>query len=266
MQEINREDRYNLLLYLIIAFGITWSILFPLIFIYTGLNLYLREIWHSFGAIGPAIASILILYRRTDKNMTDWLKKGLSIIPKSKLILFAFFPLIIFGISIIIEILLGISNIPDVLKENNILDGFDLFILFLPSLSYGFFEELGWRGYLLPKLQKYLNALKSTFILTIIWYLWHLPMFFYRFDLFFALFFMFPLLLSGSIVFTFLFNESKGSLLMVIILHLSYDIVSSKGFSTLAIILVSAFFIMMDIRAIKVFGTESLSQEEKIVI
>lgn len=263
---MRNEHKNNLIIYILIAYGITWAILFPLIFFYSAINFYAREIWHSFGAIGPTLAAILILSRKNEQKHLKWLKKGLINIPQLKLIIFAFIPLIFFGLSLLIEIILGISVLLDVLNENNITNIVSLFFLFLPSISYGFFEEIGWRGYFLPKLQKDYNALKSTVILTIIWYFWHIPMFFYRFDLFFAIFFMFPLILSGSIVFTFLFNQSKGSILMVIILHIGYDIVSSSGLSILAIILISAFFIMMDIRAIKIYGVESLSQEEKIVI
>ncbi len=266
MESITKTDKINLVLYTSIAYGITWSILFLLIFFYSNLDLYLREIWHSFGAIGPTIASLFVLRRMDEEKNLNWLRKGILRVPELKLIVFAFIPLLILMFFLIFEASLGISNIYEVFRENSVTDFISLLLLFLPSIFYGFFEEIGWRGYLLPKLQNYCNALKATLILTIIWYFWHLPMFFYRFELFFAIFLMFPLMLSGSIIFTFLFNESGGSILMVIILHICYDIVSASGLSILAVPFVSVFFIVMDIRAIKIFGFESLSHEEKLII
>jgi len=39
-------------------------------------------------------------------------------------------------------------------------------------------EEIGWRGFALPKLQVNYNTLYSSVILGIIWGFWHFPLFF----------------------------------------------------------------------------------------
>ena len=41
-----------------------------------------------------------------------------------------------------------------------------------------FIEELGWRGYVLDRLQEKRSALVSSLILGVVWSLWHLPLFF----------------------------------------------------------------------------------------
>lgn len=42
----------------------------------------------------------------------------------------------------------------------------------------GGLEEIGWRGYLLPKLLSKYSSFKSSIIIGIIWSLWHLPLWF----------------------------------------------------------------------------------------
>jgi len=261
-----RKNLSILILFVIISYSITWSILFPLSLIYTELSIIEREVWHSFGSIGPCIGGIIAIYLlKRDKGL-KMLKQRITKFAGWNLFLFAFSPLIILFISLLFESILGFFNLSTFLAENQITDIGSIFIFILPSLCYGFFEEIGWRGFFLPKLQGRFNALSSTLILTIIWWFWHFPAFFYRFDLFFALIFMFPLMLAGSITFTFLFNQSNGSILMLIIIHISYDIVSAHQISIIAIILVSIFYISMTIRVIKLYGIKNLSMKEKTTL
>ena len=50
----------------------------------------------------------------------------------------------------------------------------DFSIIFcLTVLVYGLCEEIGWRGFLQPALQS-LSKFTSIFVLTILWYVWHL--------------------------------------------------------------------------------------------
>ena len=194
------------------------------------------------------------------------LKKRLVKFSSYKLLLFALIPIIILICCLFVEYFIGVFNPASFFQEFNITNPGSLIAFILPSLCYGVFEEIGWRGYFLPRLQSKFNALTSTIILTVIWWFWHFPAFFYRFDLLFALLFMFPLMLTGSIVFTFLFNQSKGSVLMVIILHICYDLISAHQISITAIIIVSTFFIFMDIRIIKRYGYENLSVFKRVML
>jgi len=263
---MNSYNRHSIIFYVIIAYGTTWCITISLIFYYHSINYEIRELWHALGSIGPTIAGLTIISTRKRKKGLIQLKDRFLKVNDKKLFLIALSPLIILALILPFEAIFGLFDYNTFLKNNNLRDIKSFILFFLPSLCYGLFEEIGWRGYLLPELQNFYTALKSTIILTVIWWLWHIPMFFYRFDLYFSLIFMFPLMLSGSIAFTFLFNQSGGSVLMIIIFHISYDIVTSNEISLIAIIVVSALFIFIDIRAIKVYGIESLSQKEKILI
>jgi len=254
------------IIYVIITFTVTWIILFPLSTVYNELNIIQRELWHSLGSIGPTIGGIFALYLLKRKKGLKLLKVRIIKYSGKKLLFFAFSPLIIMITTLCIETLLGFFNPLSFFQENNILNFGLLIVFILPSICYGIFEEIGWRGYLLPALQEKYNALISTLILTVIWWFWHFPTFFYRSDLFFGLVLLFPLLLSGSIVITFLFNQSKGSVLMVIFLHISYDLVTSHQISITAIIIVSTFYVFMDVRILKIYGIENFSTLKRITL
>ena len=99
---------------------------------------------------------------------------------------------------------------------------------FYNLIFFGFGEEVGWRGFALPRLQMKLNALTSSLILTVFWALWHLPLFFYRpgyttmgipgiFGWVFSL-------LTGSILSTWLYNSSRGSIFVCAVFHSTIDV------------------------------------------
>jgi len=99
-------------------------------------------------------------------------------------------------------------------------------VAFLIPLT-GFFEEVGWRGLMLDRLQARMSPLGATMVVAAVWGLWHLPMYARqmsegaRTPILFAWFVAgtFPL----SIIFTWLYNRTGRRLLPVIVLHASID-------------------------------------------
>jgi len=83
-------------------------------------------------------------------------------------------------------------------------------------------EEMGWRGYVLPRLQAKYNALTSSLIIGVIWSIWHLPKFLgtgLSGERSFPWFTVAHLALA--ILYTWLYNNSRGSLLLVTLFHAS---------------------------------------------
>jgi membrane protease YdiL (CAAX protease family) len=79
-------------------------------------------------------------------------------------------------------------------------------------------EELGWRGYVLPRVQARHGALLSALIVGIIWGLWHLPKYLYPFDV--IAFTMVMVKATGdSVLYTWLNNNTRGSLLLAVVFH-----------------------------------------------
>ena len=79
-------------------------------------------------------------------------------------------------------------------------------------------EEIGWRGYVLPRLQAKYGALTSTLILGVIWGFWHLPKFLSHWNTVSFVWFMVHTM-AISVVYTWLYNSTKGSLLLVTLFH-----------------------------------------------
>jgi membrane protease YdiL (CAAX protease family) len=92
------------------------------------------------------------------------------------------------------------------------------------------FEEAAWRGFALPRLQKRFGPLTGTLILGVLWGLWHLPVYLPSNIKKSGLgggiitFLVFMLVTLGlTIIFTWLFNNTRGSLLLAVLLHASVD-------------------------------------------
>jgi membrane protease YdiL (CAAX protease family) len=82
-------------------------------------------------------------------------------------------------------------------------------------------EEIGWRGFALPRLLAKHNALTASLILGSLWALFHLPLFFTRGDSFAStppLSFLIRMI-GAAILFTWLFNNTGGSLLLAYLMH-----------------------------------------------
>jgi membrane protease YdiL (CAAX protease family) len=113
-----------------------------------------------------------------------------------------------------------------------------MFIAFFLVAGVG--QELGWAGFLLPRLQARSSALTSSLLRAILVGIWHLPLLIYSghqrpalasfpYAAWIAqkgyplalvvLFLMF--LVPWSILYTWMFNNTKGSLLLVAVLHAS---------------------------------------------
>lgn len=79
-------------------------------------------------------------------------------------------------------------------------------------------EEMGWRGYVLPRLQARRSALVSSLVVGLIWGLWHYPKFLAPGNTS-----SFPVFLVGmlpqAVLYTWLYNNTRGSLLLVTLFH-----------------------------------------------
>jgi len=87
-------------------------------------------------------------------------------------------------------------------------------------------EEIGWRGYALPKLQVRVSVLNASLLLGVLWGLWHLPLLFTAGDPRARLSFGWLILgmIPVAILFTWLYNNTRGSLLLALLYHNSFNV------------------------------------------
>jgi uncharacterized protein len=94
-------------------------------------------------------------------------------------------------------------------------------------------EEVGWRGYALPRLMARFGLARASVLLGLIWACWHLPQFFIReADTFGQSFFVYVLQVTAlSVAMAWLWARTNGSLLLPMLMHAavnnSKDIVPS---------------------------------------
>ncbi len=153
---------------------------------------------------------------------------------------------------------------------------FVLPLAFLFNLLFGgpLNEEVGWRGYALPRLQADWGALRSSFVLGLLWVFWHLPVFFIagtsQSEMPFVAFALWVVALS--ILFTWVYNGTGGSLLLVILAHGAVNFVAGSLFPIFPMrpdepapfLLYTALFGVAAIEVVLLTGSEHLSRKPRV--
>jgi len=82
-----------------------------------------------------------------------------------------------------------------------------------------FAEEPGWRGFALPRLQQRHGRLQSSLMLGVVWALWHTMMFVLQGTSPFTFAVSMVNIVAGSVIFSWIYNHTRGSLLIAILAH-----------------------------------------------
>jgi membrane protease YdiL (CAAX protease family) len=143
--------------------------------------------------------------------------------------------------------------------------GFSIF----PGSALG--EEIGWRGYVLPRLQSRMSALSASLVLAPIWGLWHLPLWLagdpVRTPTFYVPFFFSAF--AMSVLLTWVYNSTGGSLLMVVLLHATANFPVTMAIdelgtrATLPVLLYWGLMVVAVIVVVVVAGPKHLSRKRR---
>ena len=173
------------------------------------------------GGFGPSLAAVMLtLLTEGKKGVIKLVKK--IFIWKADYYLYLF---VLFSFAIIFIVSLRICSL--ISDEPFVIKSLIRWQFLLPYFLLNFFlggplgEELGWRGYALPILQEKNNALVSSIIIGVIWSLWHLLHFFSPTSLLSTtpIFLYFIFTSSLSVLFTWVYNNSNGSVLLCMLFH-----------------------------------------------
>lgn len=172
----------------------------------------------SFTQLAPTLSVLIVSLILKDPSILINIKKHFTFkcVISKWLIIAILFPLISIFIS---------SSIMSYLNINFVLwygDLYFYFISFIAILVGSIAEEIGWRGYLQPKLQNKFNPFYSSILVGILWGVWHL-----NFTGGFLGFILYNLtIIEMSICMTWLYNKTHGNLWLMSFWHLSFNISS----------------------------------------
>jgi uncharacterized protein len=206
--------RHPLITFFVLAYGISWLAAIPYAFGWFPVPLL---------TFGPSLAAVIVAaltsgregLRQLLSRCLRW-RVGLGWYAVALLS-----PIPLFLAMVYVNVLLG-APAP---SASDIGAWYSIAVLLLGLLISPFggaWEELGWRGYALPRLQTGRSALSASLILGLLWSAWHLPMFITG-----LIAWPNALAVVGmSVVFSWLFNHTKGSVLIAYLFHAAIDAVA----------------------------------------
>ena len=214
-----KQSRNQLILFFLLAFILAWGTWIPA-FVLPQFPKQLSLI----GLFAPAISALIVAaLSRGKRGVTELLgrykiwKFGIQ-----------WYFLAIFLLPFIYLLAILINALFFQFPLHNILVGSPLYFIlaaFIWLMVINSGEEIGWRGFALPTMLKSMkNPVWVNVVLSIIWGLWHLPIYLtpgqsaFPYPLFLVLIF------GLTFIYTSLFIKTKGSLLPAVILHAGTDI------------------------------------------
>ncbi|MFX0090802.1 MAG: type II CAAX prenyl endopeptidase Rce1 family protein [Candidatus Hodarchaeota archaeon] len=231
----SRKNSDNWLFFLF-TFIWTWTFWIPLVFLQENVLSFPYIIPLAIGGLGPTVAAIILTYLKEDQTTREEFWKRIYDYKRISLhwwVVIVLFVPVCALLGMLTHLMLG-GDLPSFESSLN--------LLFNPLglIFYSFFillygpapEELGWRGVGLDLLQNKWDALTASLVLGGVWCLWHLPMFYmvgtYQAEKFpigtMPFFVNFCLsLFVFSIVMTWVFNNTKKSVLSAIMFHFMFN-------------------------------------------
>jgi membrane protease YdiL (CAAX protease family) len=264
-----------LVVYFVLAYLISWAVMVPVALSARGIiKQEIPPALYYLASFGPALAALIVTaLAEGGRGVRTLLARLLKWRVGLEYYLFSLFaPVALFGVAVLANRILR-GAWPD-LSQLGRIDYLPYLgapgVLGLWLLTYGLGEEIGWRGFALPRLQRKRPAANAALLLGILWAGWHLPAFFFR-DTYIEMGVLgFPMfvvsLVFASVVFAWLYNSTAGSLLLVVLFHVTFNWLSvSEAGGEYAAILMSAPVVVWAIVVVRRYGPENIARVPKQV-
>lgn len=271
------EEQRSVWLFFAIAYAFSWAFWVPAALAARGAAFptrwvnFLNSPWNP-AAFGPLVSAFLLtLVRDGGRGALRLLRRAIDVrFRKVWLLAILVMPVALFGGAILLSTAFG-GRALDISVLSNppyAAIGF-LVILFTAGPLQ---EEFGWRGYALPCLQGRFTALASSAILGFFWWLWHLPAVFipgkFMTDDPLVFLGLLGVILLTSILFTWMYNNTGGSLLAALLMHTAMNWAiwlarPSMQMDWPAIVWLIVFLAVVDLAIIRVWGAGRLMRPQE---
>lgn len=172
-------------------------------------------------------------------------------------------PLILSALSIIIyKLLYGVAPVEGILYDPTGL----IVLIVMITITGAMGEELGWRGFALPWLQSRMNALSASILLGMLWVIWHAPLWFAGLGFEEMPFLAYAIIgISFTVLVTWACNNSRGSLVIASLFHLTLNI-SINIIESKALYIHAFLFLAFAMIIVLTYGYSRLSKSSELPI
>lgn len=162
------------------------------------------------GGWSPTIASFIVLKKNSKiGSFKEWIKNVFDF----KHSIFSYLMVVVFGVVYILTqcLISGYENRTPLY----------MLIIMIPMMIFaGGLEEAGWRYILQPEMEKKYSYFISTIIVSIIWWLWHLPLFYINYGVQFGrIYLTFGVNVLGLSFALACIKKNTGSVWLCVLLH-----------------------------------------------
>lgn len=268
--------KYQLILYFVMTFAFSWF--FWTIPIFLSMGIYKNSSLSSYfglGVLGPIVISTLLSLEIFGGSGVRDLTSRIGF--KGVQFRWYFFAALTF-VGISIATLLVYFILAGALEKTFQYYSFGDYISMMPIfLVFSTFEEVGWRGFALPRLRNTFNPLTASIVLGVIWGVWHFPKLISEGTTdvnSFIVILAFAVLVS--LFMSWIYENSKGSIALAILAHaalnsaiyaIDSEVLTKIGYNNVSIIflMILTVFIACIIlyNGVKLRKTPEMSAEVK---
>jgi len=262
--------RHPLAAFLVLTYGLSWALWMPLAIFRDATSGPFTSIALLIGSNVPSAVAIVLTAVALGKGATRKLLRRLLIWRvgwRWYLVLLAPTALVIGTISLVAVTRGGPTAALAVPLLSAIIT---VAFMTFPGSALG--EEIGWRGYALPRVQSTRTALTASLVVGTLHGLWHLPLWL-RGDADHQLS-VYPAFLiqtlALAVIYTWLYNSTKGSLLLVVLFHTATNapltlVLLPLGIENwiLPFWLMAGFTVVAALVVVAVFGRTNLSRRSR---